>query len=228
MMDDLQRHLISGLNAADRRCGDLVRIELDETKYEPKVNRYLQREVKEVPAGEELLEQPQDPNVRVGFLADGSETLQSLDGKYVFEYRHGGSQPRVHYFEFFPRASEADPRPQPEERWFAFNVDTDAESNLRRADAKQLRRSSPVTAAGREDAEVQLFSPGDTEELARIFREKRPDLSESPWLFLIFLLVLAVEQALAVHLSFHLKGAEGTQSGTVAAPSAPSGPAMAA
>ena len=34
------------------------------------------------------------------------------------------------------------------------------------------------------------------------------DFSESPWLFLIFLFVLVVEQALAVHLSFHLKGNE--------------------
>ena len=37
---------------------------------------------------------------------------------------------------------------------------------------------------------------------------KHNDFSESPWLFLIILLVLVAEQALAVHLSFHLKGNE--------------------
>ena len=37
---------------------------------------------------------------------------------------------------------------------------------------------------------------------------KNSDFSESPWLFLIMLLVLVAEQALAVHLSFHMKNAE--------------------
>jgi hypothetical protein len=34
------------------------------------------------------------------------------------------------------------------------------------------------------------------------------DFSESPWLFLIFLFVLVAEQALAVHLSFHMKAGD--------------------
>ncbi len=33
-------------------------------------------------------------------------------------------------------------------------------------------------------------------------------MSEAPWLYLIILICLIVEQALAVHLSFHLKGNE--------------------
>ena len=37
---------------------------------------------------------------------------------------------------------------------------------------------------------------------------RRSDLSESPWLFLFFIAVLITEQALAVHLSFHLPGSE--------------------
>ena len=35
-----------------------------------------------------------------------------------------------------------------------------------------------------------------------------PDASESPWLYLFFLVILVVEQAMAVHLSFHLRGNE--------------------
>jgi hypothetical protein len=38
--------------------------------------------------------------------------------------------------------------------------------------------------------------------------DRQTDLSESAWFFLVFLIVLVVEQALAVHLSFHLKGNE--------------------
>jgi len=43
-----------------------------------------------------------------------------------------------------------------------------------------------------------------------------PDASESPWVYLFFLLVLVVEQALAVHLSFHLKGKETVPGATAA------------
>jgi hypothetical protein len=39
--------------------------------------------------------------------------------------------------------------------------------------------------------------------------DRHSDLSESPWFYLVFLIILVVEQALAVHLSFHLKGQEG-------------------
>jgi hypothetical protein len=56
-----------------------------------------------------------------------------------------------------------------------------------------------------------LFSPGDPMD---VFKNREPDASESPWLYLLFILILVVEQALAVHLSFHLKG------GDMAAPSA--------
>jgi len=61
---------------------------------------------------------------------------------------------------------------------------------------------------------ILLRSPGDTFEA---YKNKMPDASESPWLYLFFLLILVVEQALAVHLSFHLKGNE-VLPGQVAAP----------
>jgi len=44
--------------------------------------------------------------------------------------------------------------------------------------------------------------------LASLLAPKHEDMSEAPWLYLIILVVLIVEQALAVHLSFHLKGNE--------------------
>ena len=41
-----------------------------------------------------------------------------------------------------------------------------------------------------------------------MLKERRADLSESPWLYLLLLLVLLAEQAMAVRLSYHLTGAE--------------------
>jgi hypothetical protein len=37
---------------------------------------------------------------------------------------------------------------------------------------------------------------------------KQSDLSDLAWFFLLFIVVLVTEQALAVHLSYHLRGAE--------------------
>ena len=50
----------------------------------------------------------------------------------------------------------------------------------------------------------------DLKDLQDTLRERKSDLSESPWLYLLFLIVLVIEQALAVHLSFHVKGGEAT------------------
>ena len=35
--------------------------------------------------------------------------------------------------------------------------------------------------------------------------ERQTDLSESAWIYLLILIILVAEQAVAVHLSFHLK-----------------------
>ena len=55
-----------------------------------------------------------------------------------------------------------------------------------------------------------MQGPADDDDGARNLQNERPwDFSESPWLFLIFLGILVAEQALAVHLSFHLRSEKG-------------------
>jgi hypothetical protein len=84
-----------------------------------------------------------------------------------------------------------------------FNVDTAKESKLARSSLDELE-SDVLRPAG--DAINPPEGPGAGREEALINRPK--DLSELPWFFLLFLGVLIAEQALAVHLSFHLKGSE--------------------
>ena len=81
----------------------------------------------------------------------------------------------------------------------AFNVDTEREGDLQRVSSDELERDFVAPNEGA----VKLVVPGmqDTDLISRV-----NDFSESPWLFLIFLFVLVAEQALAVHLSFHMKG----------------------
>jgi hypothetical protein len=84
-----------------------------------------------------------------------------------------------------------------------FNVDTLKEGALARVGYddidKNVIREAPPGAVVFEGPGV----PADS------LVSRRSDLSESPWLFLLFIAILVAEQALAVHLSFHLKGDEG-------------------
>jgi hypothetical protein len=84
-----------------------------------------------------------------------------------------------------------------------FNVDTAREGQLQRVSSDDLE-SGLVNAAKEITGtdSVRMVQEGTPDE---VLVSKTEDLSESPWLFLILLLVLVAEQALAVHLSFHLK-----------------------
>jgi hypothetical protein len=53
---------------------------------------------------------------------------------------------------------------------------------------------------------VQVLAAGS--ERFKDLGQRQTDLSESPWFYLFFLAILIAEQALAVRLSFHLKGSE--------------------
>ena len=83
----------------------------------------------------------------------------------------------------------------------AFNVDTLREGQLQRVGSEDLERDLIARSNGLIKM-VSVNSPDGA------LVAKTDDLSESPWLFLILLLVLVAEQALAVHLSFHLKNTE--------------------
>ncbi len=83
-----------------------------------------------------------------------------------------------------------------------FNVDTAKEGSLARVGYDDIDRNIIREAA---PGAVMFEGPGIA---ADSLVSRRTDLSESPWLFLLFIAILVAEQALAVHLSFHLKGTE--------------------
>lgn len=84
----------------------------------------------------------------------------------------------------------------------AFNVDTLREGKLQRIGDDELRANLIEQGDKDERDRIKLVGPTTTDvELV----PRTNDFSESPWLFLLLLLVLVAEQALAVHLSFHLR-----------------------
>jgi hypothetical protein len=80
----------------------------------------------------------------------------------------------------------------------AFNIDTVREGDLSRVGSDELEKEFAKV----EGNVIQFIGAGADE--GKLV-PKVNDFSESPWLFLIILLVLVAEQALAVHLSFHVK-----------------------
>jgi hypothetical protein len=192
-MMDLQRYLTGQGDDLNRTVGEPLRLTFDAAKYLPKVHRRFRP-------------QPEpDAEAKGGLPPEedqGEQPLVTSGNTLTFELRDA-RRPGVYSLEFFPSVKEGGAA-QTELRSYAFNIDSARESDLRRAGRDKLERPGSGTGEGRVGS-VALRAPGDSFD---VFKEKRPDASESPWLFLLILVVLVAEQALALHLSFHLRDNE--------------------
>jgi hypothetical protein len=190
-MMDLQRYLTGQGDDLNRVVGETVRLDFDAAKYLPRVRRRFRP-------------QPDaDAESKAGLPPEedqGEQPLPQTAGSLTFNFRDA-RRPGVYTFEFFPNAKDGGA--QTEVRSYAFNVDCARESDLRRAARDKLER--PRSGRDSRTGTVVLRAPGDSFDA---YKEHRSDASESPWLYLLFLLILVAEQALAVHLSFHLRGSE--------------------
>ncbi len=95
-----------------------------------------------------------------------------------------------------------------------FNVETTREGPLERLSQEDIDQNLVGKAP---PGSIRMVSPGMGDNDVAV---RRNDFSESPLLFLVFLLVLIAEQALAVHLSFHMRGNEADAVAQVTAPTA--------
>ena len=111
----------------------------------------------------------------------------------------------VYTFEFFPSA-DAGGKPRAEVQAFRLQLRLAAESDLNRATKETLVRKTAGGTGLAAGGKVALRSPGDSFD---DFKDPPPDFSNMIVLFILIALVFAAEQALAVHLSFHLKENEG-------------------
>ncbi len=195
---DLQRWLISSGDDLNRTVGEPIKIELESSRYQPKMKMTFipQRDLDKSKIEEQVkpTEYPERP-------------LPMKDNMLVLDFRD--TEPGVYTFELYPNSKDA--TGQAEVRSYAFNLDAGKESDLRRVARDKLERPR---ARDSKAGTILLRAPGDTYEE---YKNKMPDASESPWLYLLFLVILVVEQALAVHLSFHLRGSE-AMPGTTARP----------
>jgi hypothetical protein len=190
---DLQRWLTGQGEDLNRQVGDGVKLQFEAGKYLPKAKRRFEP-------------QP-DPDLEVKDRAappaeEAEQPLPMTGDTLTFDLRDA-RRPGVYFLEFYPSAREGPSAGQAEMRAYAFNLDAERESNLRRAARDKLER--PRSGKDHKGGTVTLRAPGDSYDT---FKMHRPNASESPWLYLLFLVVLVIEQALALHLSFHLRDNE--------------------
>jgi hypothetical protein len=192
---------VGGGQDVAQTCGTPVQLEADATRYQAKMHVYFQPEVSD-PTAPQAPKEPAAPGKRAG-LADKGEVLgASKDGRVRFTFDEA-REPGVYLFDLFPVPAEAGAEVKPEERAYAFNVDTLAEGELKRAAKEELERNVP--AANGDRGKIALYT---TKSGFKELAQRQHSTSESPWLFLAFLVILVCEQALAMHLSFHLRGNE--------------------
>jgi hypothetical protein len=179
VMLDLQKYMTGIGRRETQTVGSTIDIEADGTRFEPRIHAWR---LAPGQRGAVAANRPEDGSIDLG---DHAGNLSGSRLVFMFERT---SEPGVYRFDLTPRADSASAG-KPESRAVAVNVDTDHESDLRRAASDDLERFGRV------------MSPAFGSITDSI--ERPSDFSESPWFYLIFLAVLVAEQALAVHLSFH-------------------------
>jgi hypothetical protein len=196
-MVELQKYLTGADPDAHKVVGEPLRLERAGSRYESRARVLYQSARDAAAAMAAVAGKPVDPK------APGQDAawknLGELQGAaagdgltFAFEQT---ARPGIYLVELMQRAGDMGGEARPEPVAFAYNVDTAKESDLRRAPTDELEKYGKYHAP-------------EVGSLAGLVDPHR-DLSESPWIYLLFLVVLVAEQALAVHLSFHLKANEG-------------------
>ena len=186
---DMQRYLVSEGQAPNRVLGEAVTFQVDASRYEAKVSWTFEPQPDMGVEGRPEIEKDKGVMQKEGNRL--SFNLSSVTRPGVLRVTRtllgaGGEEDRQ------------------ETLAYAYNVDAMAESNLKRAERDRLLPELPATSVKR--GTIKLRTPAsDLEE----YKELKPDASEWPWLYLFIIIILVVEQAMAVHLSHHTRGAEG-------------------
>jgi hypothetical protein len=202
LMQALQKYLTSVGDEGSQIAGAELKFQLDPVRYEPRFRRFFQERAPEPPQKDDDQLPELDLAKRQGLqdLGEQQPDPSSTKDQTIFTFNEG-KRPGTYVFHTYPR-SEGGAKVKPEVHAVVYNVDTETESDLKRTERTNLER--PVTERAALSGTVGLNSP----ENPPIEKEKKSDMSETPWFYLLIIAVLVIEQALAVHLSFHLKGGE--------------------
>jgi hypothetical protein len=194
-MYEMQNYLRGGGAEENRTVGSPMEATFETGRYKPSVEwTYLTYDVARPDAATQNA-----PMIREPVLGQAVKTvpLDTKDGALRLNFPDT-KKPGVYLFTLTWQKREGDPpsapATKPEYMAAVFNPDTEREGNLQRANTDNF------TSAARG---AELHTPD--EDYERTFEQRPTDMSSGKWIFLVILLVLIFEQALAVRLSYHSK-----------------------
>jgi hypothetical protein len=191
---EMQKYLSGGGSEENRSVGSPLATAFEIGRYKPTANWvYLSTETPKpgtVPQTLAIIREPKlgtEPNTIPLDTKEGALNLNFNDTK----------RPGAYLFTLTWQKRDGDPvaapSVKPEYVASVFNIDAAKEGDLRRTNADEFKS----TAKG-----AELHSVEDLGWLESL-KQKQTDLSSGRWIYLLILLVLIFEQAMAVRLSYH-------------------------
>jgi hypothetical protein len=188
VMKEMQKYLAGGGAEENRTVGTLLSVPFEAARYKPSYSGMY------MTADTSKEDKNQAPLIREAIAEQPLVTKGGANWLNFTDKRAG-----VFIFTVTWQAREGDPKGSPSEKpeYFAtvFNMDTAREGALQRAKGNDLA----VQAKG-----AEIHAADDTGWLDTL-KQKQTDLSSGRWIYLVILLVLILEQAMAVRLSYHTR-----------------------
>ncbi len=186
VMKEMQKYLAGGGSEENRSVGTPVSVPFEAGRYKPSVaGIFLTTDTSKDNRGQASLVRKPLPELPLD-TKDGALRLNFSD-----------SRPGVYMFTLTWQKRDSDPPSAPSEKpeYFAtvLNIDAAREGALQRAKGSDLADQA-------KGAEVHSFD--DTAWLDTL-KQKQTDLSSGRWIYLVIMLILILEQAMAVRLSHH-------------------------
>jgi hypothetical protein len=196
MKDSLQRYLCSTGGDFFLPLGKPFDFELDSSAYETKNVHTWLAQGNDRPAVDES---------KVKFQDLGAAEMREDGAAYKWTFP-GGEKPGMYLFEFSPKAPEGNKKDfRPDVRAVSYNFDGEYESDLTRARSEDLKGIARVEKVETVDQKVPPKKLAKETLIVYPPEVKDLGLSKSQWLYLGMLVILILEQAWAVRLSFHVR-----------------------
>jgi len=200
VMTELQKYLSGGSFDENRTIGSKLEASFETGRYKPEATwSYLTYDAATVEKGVQKLPPLVDP--KQGQPAK-TIPLDSKDGALRLNFSDS-KRPGVYIFGLTWQKRTGDPvnapSTKPEYLAAVFNFDTEHEGDLKRANTDDFSK----TAKGAEE----IHSLEDDGWLG-VLEQKPTDMSSGRWIYLLLLVILIFEQAMAVRLSYHHKNDE--------------------
>ncbi len=200
VMTEMYKYLSAGKPVENRVLGAPLSASFDPSRHRPGTTPSASRFL--ITADASKVDKAGD----IALVFKDLETQQVENRETAFHLNFTRSnEPGVYLFAFPPIPGEKGQDPNGamdayDVAGFAVNMDADHEGQLQRASWDDVVQLAPGIGSEKE----KIHSPDDSSWVESLKQEK-DDLSTRRWLFLVIVLVLAAEQAMAVRLSHHAR-----------------------